>query len=682
MSIYNRVIIPGSDAKSLYTNNPIDFNRHWAEQAFSVATDTLPFSFVYGGNHSSTFLAAWEHGVQEQDIDATRKQRTLILTDPKTGLQVRAVCTIYTDTPGVDWVLYFTNTGSADTPILEQVNAVDVAIQTPDTNAVVVHRLHGCTCAVDDFLPFDETLAPGQRLAFATRDGRPSYGAFPFFNLDWGSGGVITAIGWSGQWGATLDYAKDGSVHLQAGMEGTHLKLHPGETIRSPRILQLYWSGDDSLESYNLFRRTMFAHILPKIDGKIVTPPIAHLSTSLYELNNSTEANVLSHLEPIKGLGFELFWLDAYWTKDGFPDGMGHYGFPLQRAEPADRFPRGLKPIGDAAHQEGMGFLVWWEPERVTPRTEIAQEHPEWVIPPAGDGTSLFDDSLLFNLGIPEAREFMTRYLMAAIKEYGVDCLRIDFNIAPLPFWHSLDKQAPDRAGMAEIRYTEGLYQMWDEILAAFPHLFIDNCASGGMRIDLETCARSLPLWRTDSAGESLNKRHLHQAALQNQVMNAGLNRYVPFSVGAMMGTTPYWFRSGFNGGCSFGDDCRPADYPREQLRQAIAEGKRIRKYYFGDFYPLSPVNLSTYDWCVLQYHRPEEQDGMVIAYRRYQTLFAHYPCALHGIDPEAEYEVTQAHTYDPSSPVRMKGAALQRLVVHVPERGAAVIVEYRRVQD
>ena len=51
--------------------------------------------------------------------------------------------------------------------------------------------------------------------------------------------------------------------------------------------------------------------------------------------------------------------------------------------------------------------------------------------------------------------------------------------------------------GMAEIRYVEGHYRMWDEIRAAYPQLAIDNCASGGRRIDLETASRSVPLWRT-----------------------------------------------------------------------------------------------------------------------------------------------------------------------------------------
>ena len=68
----------------------------------------------------------------------------------------------------------------------------------------------------------------------------------------------------------------------------------------------------------------------------------------------------------------------------------------------------------------------------------------------------------------------------------GALLLRIDFNIDPLPFWEFLNAQDPDRVGIAEIRYVEGLYRMWDDLLANTPLRFIDNCASGGRRIDLE----------------------------------------------------------------------------------------------------------------------------------------------------------------------------------------------------
>ena len=333
-------------------------------------------------------------------------------------------------------------------------------------------------------------------------------------------------------------------------------------------------------------------------------------------------------------MGFEVFWLDAYWTKGGYPDGMGHYGFPLARAEARDRFPHGLRNVGNAVRAAGMKYLMWFEPERVARGTHLAGEHPEWVIslPGQSDG--------LLNLGIPEAREYLTKYLIAAIQQYQLAWLRIDYNIDPLAYWRSLDQKDSNRVGMAEIRYVEGHYRMWDEIRAAYPQLAIDNCASGGRRIDLETASRSVPLWRSDSTCnlDESKPRTVLLAAIENQVISAGLNRYLPFSTGGQIGAAPYFFRSGFNAGIAFAEDVRPRDYPRELLRQAIAEGKRIRKYYSGDFYVLSDVTTSARDWCVWQYHRPAEQDGIVIAFRRHESPYSALTAHLFEIDPAVPY--------------------------------------------
>ncbi len=565
----------------------IEFNRYWAEVAFSkeqksplrdnmltlihedhlgdtwIPESSLPLSFIYHGQHSSEFIANWDCEIYEELSDEIHK-RIIVLTDPETNLELRCVAKIYTDTPGVDWTFCFTNKGDKDTPIIEQVKALDVYTKIGIENNPILHRLNGSACSVNDWLPFSEPVVQGNRIEFAPSGGKSSQGVCPFFNLEFGDGGLITAIGWSGQWIASVEIEKSELLHIQAGMQNMHLSLHPGETVCSPRIMQLYWLGNDLSHSYNLFRQTMLKHIVPKMNGKTATPPIAHLSTSFYELNDSNESNVLSHLEPIKNLGFEVFWLDAYWTRDGFPNGMGHYGFPIERVEPSDRFPNGLKAVSDEVHKTGMGFLVWFEPERVAGGTEIAKEHPEWAISPNNDGSGLF------NLGITEACEYMTKYLITAIKEYGIDWLRIDFNINPLPFWEFLNERDKSRIGMAEIRYVEGHYRMWDSILGLYPNLAIDNCASGGMRIDLETCSRSIPLWRTDATIEPLFNGNFSQSALQNQLMTAGLSRYVPFNVSGHMGATPYLFRSGFNAGISFCEDCRPDDYPLEMLKDAI----------------------------------------------------------------------------------------------------------------
>ena len=107
----------GADAEA-------DFHVHWAEQAFSATPASpashVPFSFVYGGRRSSELLGKWKRTVTEEPAAGGKQRRILTLTDPETGLEVRAVATVYTDTPSVEWTLYFTNKGEKDTPILEQ----------------------------------------------------------------------------------------------------------------------------------------------------------------------------------------------------------------------------------------------------------------------------------------------------------------------------------------------------------------------------------------------------------------------------------------------------------------------------------------------------------------------------------------------------------------------------------
>lgn len=254
-------------------------NRYWVTQSFSEDTSaSVPFSFIYGGQSSSEFLTCWQRSVTEKDLGEGKLERTLTLTDPETGLEVKAVITIYTDTPGVDWTLYFTNTGNADTPIIEHVHALDLALPITADTVVVFHGMHGCY--PHSFLPYDKRLGCGESVALETIEGRTSLKDLPFFNLDVGDGGVLVGVGWSGQWhGSVARAAENDRVTVQAGMEFMHLRLHPGETIRSPRILALHYKGEEA-RSYNLFRRTMFAHIMPRANGKLVVPPIAHLSTS------------------------------------------------------------------------------------------------------------------------------------------------------------------------------------------------------------------------------------------------------------------------------------------------------------------------------------------------------------------------------------------------------------------
>jgi hypothetical protein len=122
-----------------------DFHAEWARRVFSAAPElpdlNVPFSSMYAGRHSRDLLGKWKRTVMEEPAAGGKQRRTLTLTDPESGLEVRAVATVYADTPAVEWTLYFTNKGDKDTPVLEQVKA---ASNCCDSWAAPAASMTGC----------------------------------------------------------------------------------------------------------------------------------------------------------------------------------------------------------------------------------------------------------------------------------------------------------------------------------------------------------------------------------------------------------------------------------------------------------------------------------------------------------------------------------------------------------
>ncbi|MBN2310001.1 MAG: alpha-galactosidase, partial [Candidatus Hydrogenedentes bacterium] len=431
-----------------------------------------PFSFTYGGAHSDTFLSSWAYAATDEPAADGVTRRTVSYADPATGLRIDCQVTAYAQHPAVDWVCWLTNEGDADTPVVEGFLPLDAALLPGAADGPVTLRWSkGDDCCDDAFLPHDDALAPGETRRFAPVGGRSSNGTFPFFTLRDDAGGWVVAVGWTGQWAA--EFARGDGVRVRAGMETTHFRLRPGERVRTPRILLLRWEGDDALRGHNLFRRLLIERYVPRRDGAPAAPPVAHnTAATIYQTGRPTnEANQLAMIEQAAAKGCEAFWLDAYWYPQPW---HAHVGDWIPRP---DDFPAGLRPLADAAHARGMKFVLWFEPERVRQGTQWDREHPEFLLTLPGH------ENRLFNLGDPAARAFLVDFLDGRIKDWGVDVYRQDFNFEPLPYWQGHD--APDRQGITEMRYIDGLYRFWDELVARNPALTIDNCASGGRRIDL-----------------------------------------------------------------------------------------------------------------------------------------------------------------------------------------------------
>jgi alpha-galactosidase len=329
-------------------------------------------------------------------------------------------------------------------------------------------------------------------------------------------------------------------------------------------------------------------------------------------------------------------------------------------------FPNGLKPIAEECHQLGMKFVVWFEPERVAPGTALAREHPEFVLGGEKGG--------LFKLNEEAARRYLTDLLSQRISEYGIDIYRNDFNIDPLGFWRQND--APDRQGLTEIRYVEGHYALWDELRARHPGLMIDNCASGGRRIDLETCMRSVPLWRSDTG---CSPGHPDW----NQVQTAGLAQYIPLFSACVWTPNTYQVRSAATAGLINQFDYLDPLFPKDLAVASVAEAKEDQKFWYGDFYLLASASVSPEQFVAYQFHRPDLDAGVVLAFRHTQCGFLGVIAGLSGVNPAQRYDVEFIDDNHDKTSRRLTGEELRGgLQLRIAKPGGSLLARYRRSTD
>jgi len=401
----------------------------------------------------------------------------------------------------------------------------------------------------------------------------------------------------------------------------------------------------------------------PKQNGRPWRAPIALQCYDRYvgaRPDWGTEAAQLQVCEAARKAGCDTHWLDAAWFLGGFPNGVGNWFCP------SNQFPNGLKPISDACHHNNLQFLVWFEPERVAPGSQIAREHPEFVlrVPGGGDG--------LFKLGDPTARQWMADLLSQRISEFGIDVYRNDFNIDPLGFWRQADP--PDRQGITEIRYVEGHYALWDALLARHPGLRIDNCASGGRRIDLETCQRSLPLWHSDTGCAPGH-------ADWNQSQCFGLSLYVPLFGACAWTPAAYDLRSAATAGLACQFAVFDPGFSFETARAAVAEAKENQKFWYGDFYPLSSDATGAGALIAWQLHRSDLESGIVLAFRRSDCPYPVLQTGFRGIESGSAYAL---EFIDEKREVKRQTVAGKDLAsgfeLRLPQRGTSLLIRYRKL--
>ena len=622
----------------------------WMETAFARGK-VPPFSFTYGGVPSAKLLPRWRFSKAACAL-SKHPNETLTAytwTDPRTGLQVECRVKRFSDWNAAEWVLRFRNTSGADTPQLAEVRTLDLVQPAGGT----VFYADGPYFSAADFCSRDTLLKAGQTLHLEPDGGRSSSHTMPYINVRTPAGGIVYGIGWTGSWtaditGTAISRRAEG-FHVCAGLRDFDAYLRPGEEIRAAAVFLVPWEGEDRMDGQNRLRRFILAHHHPEASGRPVKVPIFsgldhHGPWPCDEFACLTDYLAIASIRQQARLGIhaDAFWIDAGWydRAGDYRNGYWWHSAVGNWTPDRERFPDGLAPVADAAHEVGSKLLLWYEPERANVDSDWAHAHPEWMLAASGAPAVPLDEpvdsAFIVNLGNPAALEWVCNEILQSLTDNKVDVYRQDFNIMPEPFW--LNNDEPGRRGMTEVKYIAGLYRYLDFLHARLPHLIMDNCAGGGRRLDFEMVSRAITLWRSDYSNYIDGK----------QCHGYYLNQWLPVNCTCGASMNPYDYRSILAAGVNFtwgalGGYSSPSI---EGEKAIIRLYRGLKDYFLEDFYPLSGYGDITRDdqWMAYQLNRPSDGTGIVVAFRRKESPDSTYTVQLRGLDPDASYWLR----YDP----------------------------------
>jgi alpha-galactosidase len=647
-------------APQVYGADDAAKSKNWCDEILPPC----PVSFNYGGKSSKDLLTEWTREQNSEQLDKDRTKITTQWTDPKTGLRVHLQTIRYLDFPAVEWLPHFENTGTKDTPIIENVYSLDMSIESP-LGHTWIYRLHKTNGAPSNPTDFEMSVVHfkrGQVEKMGGGAGRSSNKDLPFFKIETERGSMVAAVGWSGQWQTVLRTDKYAKLHMTSGLEKTHFLLHPGEKVRCPRMLLLLWEGD-TYESNAQFRQLIYKHYTAVRNGQKRLPAI-YCNTCFTRgggwLNECNAENQISLINAYGPLGLEALLTDAGWFEGGWPAGAGNW------TPRKDAYPEGMRPVAAAAKKQKMIYGLWFEPERVMPGTWLHKNRPELLLKTKTPHPRGF----LLNFGLPEVQDYFFNIVKGFMDLPGFRVYRQDFNNNPLQYW--LDTDPPDRQGITEMKYIEGLYAYWDRIAETWPDSLRIECSSGGRRIDLETVMRM----------------HIHQKTDYwfdeevDQATNFSLSQYLPNNV--FMTPTrvlqDYAFHSALASTLCLGWIADKPGFDTKQAKEFLERYRRVRHLLIGAWYPLFPYSRIRNQWMGSQYHRPDLNEGMILVFRRPLSPYRTAELIFRGLDAEATYQLIHENT---GKKELIEGSQLmENYEITLPQKRQSILIVYRKVKD
>ncbi len=623
------------------------------------------FSAKIGADEFDKVFARMTKDVKRTVNEDGNELITATFTDEASFVEFKVEAILYGHNPSLDYVIYVSNTSSTqNTPVISKLNAIDSDFEMKSAGGYTVHTNRGSGEDIDDFKPIVEklSLAEPKKTYNVVGGSSSNKTGFPFFDVIGRDEGIIMAIGWSGQWESNFEFISNSTFNIKARQQTFNAVLLPEETIRTPRIVMTYFTGDEEY-GHNIWRRLVLSDYTPPSDD-----PEGYKAPICVSTWGRTVAGIKKYLPYAKDLPFDLFFIDAGWYSQGHPptdkygtalrleEGHIWHHFLGEWSENKALYPNGMKEVADFVHSEtDFKFMLWWmiEDGRYRVVDKWTFDKSNYFMTKKADGTYYGDQAL--DLSRAEVADMLINYFSKYIDEVGIDCVRLDKSTSLDGHWDYKDAtrcaeegvEAGTREGITEAKYIENFYRIWQTLYEKYPGFMLDNCSSGGRRIDIEMTRLGIPLWRTDFQGNSE----------ADQAMTQYLAKWIPLNCVGNMTTDTYNYRSDYSAMniASLPTSQESAD----QIRPVVEEFIKLRPYWYGDYYQLLPEDRSNETWQAYMLYRKDWQEGMLVTIRRAGAAIQRQTVKLEGLIADREYTLHNIDDEGTENDIVMTGKAL-----------------------
>ncbi len=595
----------------------------------------IPFSFCYGGKVFDGFSDK-EMICKNKEILSSEDKETQIITFLlEDSVKITLLLTHYFSHGVTEHTVWFENVSDKNSKQIEKIKTeITFSGKYPVLKGILGDH-------VNYYRPYCMDMQ-NNSVEFSSDSGRATHINFPYFNLEYGNCGVMLAIGWAGSWSARFVSESDEKcTYTATSVNGMNTYLKPGEKIRTALFVAAYYNVRNENYATNYWRSWYITHNLPKADAeKNDLQPFSTCflasDTGLPNSDGSISERYTTWRPSMEKMLSENIKVDFRWFDAGWyvaPDGTSaipfepdHDWWPTVGTWELDpvKWPgTTFRDSTDFARDHGMKTLVWFEPERVTDPENLAKNfgyNSEWAI--QIDGSRAISN----NIGDPACFQWTTDRICKMLTDNKVELYREDNNCDSASLWKHLDKKEGNgRHGITESKFIAGHYEMWDKIIeCTLSHGgcgFVDSCASGGGRNDLESMRRGIPILRSDHDRTKTSVRLSITTALNKWIPFCGANTKEKKEELAKTGISdPYVWRCSYLSVLNIDsqfvyDETQNFDI----LRFGLAEWKKVSPYLLKDFYVLTPWHseFDTTDFTAFCYYDPEQERGVLFAFRQ-----------------------------------------------------------------